>query len=57
MTIRYYAQEKDTWTISETGGVLSIIQEQKTEFFRFINFKTASSELERYILKFLKHGF
>ncbi|MDI6452058.1 DUF4097 family beta strand repeat-containing protein [Peloplasma aerotolerans] len=45
ITIRYYAQEKDTWTISETGGVLSIIQEQKTEFFRFINFKTASSEV------------
>jgi DUF4097 and DUF4098 domain-containing protein YvlB len=45
MTVRYYAQEKDTWTILEADGVLSILQEEKSQFFKLFNFKIASSEV------------
>ncbi len=43
--VTYHEHEKDTWSIDETDGTLTITQTTKPVFFNWFNFKTASSEV------------
>ncbi|MCF7930040.1 MAG: DUF4097 domain-containing protein [Acholeplasmataceae bacterium] len=43
--VTYHEHEKDTWSLSETGGTFTITQETKPVFFNWFNFKMASYEV------------
>lgn len=43
--VTYHKHEKDTWSLSETGGIFTITQTTKPVFFNWFQFKTASYEV------------